>query len=186
MGGPGSGSHYHWWRRGKKTTVEDCLSLDALRWTRKGILQAGTRQTGRWIWQYRGGRECCIGYEVEAGVAGLGYVRLSYTTDRGGGKESSTYVIRLTATRPRFGGLRWWFVCPLVVHGWPCELRVGKLCLPPGCRYFGCRTCYALTYTSSQQSHKYDRMYREMAGSLGWDLATVKWALNGIGKRNRS
>lgn len=47
----------------------------------------------------------------------------------------------LTATRPRFGGLRWWFVCPLVVKGRSCKRRVGKLYLPPHGRYFGCRHC---------------------------------------------
>jgi hypothetical protein len=61
------------------------------------------------------------------------------------------YRVDLTATRPRFGGLCWWFVCPLVVGGLGCDRRVGKLYLPPGGRYYGCRHCYGLTYTSCQQ-----------------------------------
>ncbi len=40
----------------------------------------------------------------------------------------------------------------------PCERRVGKLWLPPGAIYFGCRHCYGLTYRSCQESHKRDRM----------------------------
>ena len=46
------------------------------------------------------------------------------------------------------------FVCPLVVRGSPCERRVGKLYLPPGGRYFGCRLCYDLTYESDQTHDK--------------------------------
>ena len=40
-----------------------------------------------------------------------------------------------------------WFVCPLV----GCGRRVGKLYLPPGGRYYGCRHCYRLTYESAQE-----------------------------------
>jgi hypothetical protein len=46
--------------------------------------------------------------------------------------------------------LRWWFVCPLIVNGDPCERWVGKLYLAPGYRYFSCRYCYRLTYTSAR------------------------------------
>jgi hypothetical protein len=35
-----------------------------------------------------------------------------------------------------------------------CGRRVGKLYLPPGGRYYGCRQCHDLTYTSCQQSDK--------------------------------
>jgi hypothetical protein len=49
---------------------------------------------------------------------------------------------------------RWWFVCPLVVNGRPCNRRVGKLYLPGASRYFGCRHCYDLTYTSCQEHDK--------------------------------
>src|SRR5262245_29271817 len=84
MGGPGSGNHYHWWRGGKKTTVEECLSIDANRWTREGIFRAGAGHTGRWLWKYAGGRECSIGYEVLTGGAVPFAVRLSSTSDRNG------------------------------------------------------------------------------------------------------
>jgi hypothetical protein len=47
----------------------------------------------------------------------------------------------------------WWFRCPLVVAGVPCRGRCRKLYLPPGARYFGCRRCHQLTYTSCRESH---------------------------------
>jgi hypothetical protein len=67
--------------------------------------------------------------------------------------------------------------------GPPCGRRVGKLYLPPCGRYFGCRHCYRLTYTSCQESHKYDDLYRSMAASMGWDFGTAKRGMNRLGKR---
>src|SRR5262249_13398702 len=103
-------------------------------------------------WAYRDGRENSISYEVNTLDPARPFVRLSYTLTHADTKEreSLAYRVELTTTRPRFGGVRWWFVCPLVVRACPCERRVGKLYLPPGGRYFGCRHCYDLTYHSTQ------------------------------------
>jgi hypothetical protein len=73
----------------------------------------------------------------------------------------------------------------LVVGGVPCGRRAGKLYLPPGGRYFGCRLCHGLTYTSCQESHKYDAAFRRLARDTGFDFATVKRVMNRIGKRNK-
>src|SRR5437016_5711621 len=137
MGGPGSGNNYHWWRDNKKATVEDCEALDANRWMREGILQAGVHQTGGWRWIYHGGRENSISYEVDTLDQTRPFVRLMYTLSRSGKKEreSLDYPVELTTTQPRFGGLRWWFVCPLIVSSRECGRRVGKLYLPPGGRH---------------------------------------------------
>jgi hypothetical protein len=187
MGGSGSGNHDHWWRHGKKTAVEDCLSIDASRWKRQGILKAGVRLSGSWRWTYRSGSGFTVNFEVDTLDLSCPFVRLWYSwvwtsTQQQG---SDDYRVRLTATRPRFGGLRWWFVCPLIVDGRPCGRRVGKLYLPPRSRYFGCRHCHELTYTSCQERHKHDRLYRFMARNLGEDFETVKRAMNRMGK-NRS
>ena len=61
-------------------------------------------------------------------------MRLRYTANG----NPVDYRVRLTSTRPNFGGLRWWFVCPLV------RRRVAKLYLPPGQIYFGSREAYGL------------------------------------------
>jgi hypothetical protein len=106
---------------------------------------------------------------------------LQYRLTRSG--EEADLPIRLQTTVPRLGGRRWWFTCPLVVNEQPCRRRVGKLYLPPGSKYYGCRTCYHLTYTSCQESHKFDGLYRHMAGSLGWDFDTVRETMKRIGKR---
>jgi hypothetical protein len=46
--------------------------------------------------------------------------------------------------------------------------------MPPGGRYFGCRRCYDLTYTSCQESHKYDKLYRDLGAPMGLSAAQVK------------
>jgi hypothetical protein len=152
MGGPGSGNHYHWWRSGKKTTVEECQDLDANRWVREGILKAGVQRWGGWRWVYHDGRENSIGYEVDTLDQATPFVRLFYTLTHPQTKEQVPldYRVALTTTRPRYGGLRWWFVCPLAAGGCPCGRRVAKLYLPPRGHYFGCRHCHDLTYRSAQ------------------------------------
>ncbi len=75
---------------------------------------------------------------------------------------------------PHFGGVRWWFVCPLVINGRLCRRCVQKLYLPPRGRYYGCRHCYNLTYTSSQESHKHDRWWKLITQDTGRDWRAVK------------
>jgi hypothetical protein len=169
MGGPGSGNHYHWWRGSKKTVVENCLNIDANRWIREGILRAGRLCAGSCHWTYKDGRECSIGFAMVAPSGAEPLLRLSYSwTHPGTGeKEPVEYHVRLATTRPRFGGLRWWFICPLVVNGRPCGRRVGKLYLPSLARYFGCRHCHDLTYTSAQEHDKrVDALHRNPAALL--------------------
>jgi len=61
--------------------------------------------------------------------------------------------IYLTASRPWFGGQRWWFVCPTE------NRRARKLYLPPGARRFRSRRAYRLAY-ASQREAVHDRAMR--------------------------
>jgi hypothetical protein len=61
--------------------------------------------------------------------------------------------IYLTASRPWFGGQRWWFVCPNE------NRRVRKLYLPRGARRFRSRGAYRLAY-ASQRETVHDRAMR--------------------------
>lgn len=146
MGGYGSG---RWGWHSKATTVEECISLDANRWMREGILVDGIRRAGGWQWTYGDGRKNSISYQVNTDADPL-WVRLMYKT---GGNEID-YKLGLQTTPCTFGGVRWWFTCPLVVGGRCCGRRVGKVYLPAGQKYFGCRHCYGLSYRSSQESDK--------------------------------
>lgn len=166
MGGPGSGNHYHWWRGSKKTVVEDCRELDVNRWVREGVIRPGAHLTGGWKWSdaRTGEEKSSISYEVCTLDPAAPWVRLIYTVI--GTQDRFDYRARLTATRLRSGGLRWWFVCPLAVRDVPCGRRAGKLYLPPRGHYFGCRHCHKLTYTSCQQHDPRVSRFRRTPGAL--------------------
>ena len=93
-------------------------------------------------------------------VEGDEYIRFQYTqTDKCTGEKTDLdYKVALTWTPCYFGGRRWWFICPLVINRCECGRRVGALYLDGG-KYFGCRHCYNLTYESSKESHKFDRLF---------------------------
>jgi hypothetical protein len=113
-------------------------------------------------WTRHGEVTGSIGFVVST-VEGDEYIRFQYTqTNRHSGEKSDLdYKARLDSTPCNFGGRRWWFICPLVVNGRPCNRRVGVLYIDGG-KYLGCRHCHNLTYTSSKESHQFDRMFRRM------------------------
>ena len=176
MGGYGSGEKFS-----KKDTVEDCRWIDANRWMREGILRQDVWQSGSWFWRNPRTSEktSSIGYESNTIDASRKWLRLHYTITRT--QEKLDYKVALQTTHPNYGGTRWWFTCPLVINGRPCSRRVGKLYLPPGGRYYGCRACYDLTYTSCQESHKYDSLFASIAKNIpGTTPQEVKEALSKI------
>ena len=61
--------------------------------------------------------------------------------------------IRLTTTTPYFGGIRWWFRCPLSGR------RVRKLYLVWGCDYFASRAALGLAYASTREQ-PHERLLR--------------------------
>lgn len=85
------------------------------------------------------------------------HVKFSYTsTDRWSGeKEKFDYKVQLTTTQCHFGGVRYWFICPLTntATGMSCRRRVGVLYLAG--KWFGCRHCYDLCYASQKVDHHY-------------------------------
>ena len=180
MGGQGSGqTYYHWWRPEKKATVEDCLTIDAGRWGREGALRLGRNNRGSVRWTYRSGNTFAVHYEARLADEARPRVWLRYWWRWGDGEpQSEDYSVGLTATHPPFGGLRWWFLCPLIVDGAPCRRRVGELYLPRRADHFGCRLCYDLTYTSSQEANAHGcAILRTVAANLGTSLRDVQRAL---------
>jgi hypothetical protein len=91
--------------------------------------------------------------------------------------EPVDYKVRLVTTKPHYGGLRWWFICPLVRFDGGPPRRVEKLYLPSGGKYFGSREAYGLTYTSCQESGKFNRLFGSLAAEMGMDTATIRAAL---------
>jgi hypothetical protein len=83
--------------------AEHCRSIDALRWQREGILEAG--RAGGWGWTDAdtGERLTSIGHHIEPGT-----VVLSYTMN-GVPKHQRLPIL---GTPCHFGGLRRWFGGP--------------------------------------------------------------------------
>ena len=176
MGGYGSGRR---WGAFVKQTVESCLQLDVNKLARDGLIRrAHATGTLTWTNTATGEGTASAGFRLEPVGDYYGLIfRLIYAVTVRGDKHDVDEPIRLTTTRPHFGGVRWWFCCPLIVDGVPCGRRVGKLYLPPLARYYGCRHCHDLTYRSAQEAHKFDALYRTLASYMGVPPAAIKYLL---------
>lgn len=153
------------WSWSDRRTVEECKSIDIFWLNREGYFCGFVRGSLQWK-NALGKVTGSVGIEISVDEdSGENYLRLFYAQTNNFTKEKTEldYKVELTTTPCNFGGIRYWFVCPLVVNGRPCRRRVGKLYLPSGGKYFGCRHCYNLTYRSCQESHKYDRLFAEIA-----------------------
>jgi hypothetical protein len=140
---------YYW---DKKDTVEDCRSV-SIAFLRKHDYFCGYRSGGI-AWKNCFGEETSsIGITVST-MDGDDHVRFQYTTtDRNSGQKTEyDYRVNLTTTPCNFGGVRYWFVCPLSKGGVYCGRRVAKLYKAPGASYFGCRHCYDLSYQSRNET----------------------------------
>jgi hypothetical protein len=119
----------------------------------------GGLQSGQIVWTNRAGQETASMGAIVSALDDEHYMRLLYTmTDRNTGKETQfDYKVPLEATRCHFGGVRWWFICPLSVNGVRCGRRVGVLYRAPRADYYGCRHCYDLSY-ESRNERRYGRV----------------------------
>jgi hypothetical protein len=102
----------------KRTSTDDCLVLDAFLLARSGLLRRGVR-SGKWQWVgSTGDAESAVQYRVDTTNPASVSVRLSYSIFLTG--EWIDYSIALRFTVPPYGGLKWWFTCPLVVNSRVC------------------------------------------------------------------
>lgn len=162
MGGIGSGN---WHRSNRKNTVEESLTLAIWDFCDR----FHEHSSGAFSWTWGNGNKSSVGYRVTGFEQPI--IELKY---RWRDKEDVEIPIRLQATPTNFQGRRWWFTCPLVVSGAPCNRRVGKLYLPLGAQFFGCRKCHDLTYRSSQEAHQEERMFNRVFAEVGgYDASTM-------------
>jgi hypothetical protein len=75
-------------------------------------------------------------------------MRLHYTVNG----VPQDYLVRIEATRCHYGGLRWWFTCPLTGR------RAAKLYLPNEATMFAARGKYRLAYRSQRQTLRYRQL----------------------------
>ena len=124
------GRHYRW---AKKALVSDHYRLDAHRMLSATDMSQPSMHTWQWL---RGEqRTASLAYQVRPEHR---TVRLVYSYQ---GQEVAPYLVHWTTTTPRYGGQRYWWLCPQC--GRRCaHLYSGKI--------FACRRCYHLTYESAQ------------------------------------
>lgn len=130
---------------GRKTTIEECLTLSMKELRRRGVLRHGATGTISWTRPtgdtYRVGFRCDLRSDPPR-------LWLSYTvTDQAGQQTDHHSAAPLDADPCRLGGQQWYFRCP------SCDRRVRQLHMPPGEHTFACRHCYHLTYLSTQGQH---------------------------------
>lgn len=140
MGGLGS---TRWNGRYTRETIEACYSIMPPRGDAHG--------RARYAWT--------SGFSVTALVGET--VKLLFTFD---GKLRQQNIC-LSSTAPRFGGRRWWFICP------GCARRVAHLHLPhkrESLSIFLCRHCYDLSYESAQYHGSLTEwLFKRNAESMG-------------------
>lgn len=78
-----------------------------------------------------------------------------WVVDGDSSRRVETYVDG-TFTPCRFGGKRWWFVCPQV----SCQRRVGVLYVKRG--VLACRRCLYLCYASQNENKRMAILFRDM------------------------
>jgi len=140
MGGPGSGREPNAVGR---LTVEDCLSLSLGLLRERGLLSARAAAQ-RLAWQDEQGAEVAsVNVLVHLDDGGESFVRLQYRVEVNGTGHHVDQRVSLSKTLLSSGGSRAWYSCPA------CDRRAGVLHLPPGEKFFACRSCHGLSYRSS-------------------------------------
>jgi hypothetical protein len=116
-------------------------------------------RSGGISWSYNGNKGSSIGFSIERDNYGTSneksWINMDYnhTNHRTGEKEVMNYRVRLETTPCRFGGKRYWFICPLYKNGVYCGRRVATL-FSIG-KWFGCRHCGNIAYDSQMRSGRY-------------------------------
>lgn len=164
-----------WYRHNAKTTVESvtALSTTTLK-TRLLSLVDSTESSaaGSLTWRDGGGRETSsVSYLIEQREVGL-TVTLFYRYVYGADKVDCRSDLRVVATYPNFGGVRYWWLCPA------CSRRVLKVYQRGG--RWACRTCFRLTYDSTRRDEIDDisaklQAVRNKLGATGELTSPLPW-----------
>jgi len=162
MGGPGSG--WPIWKV-RRATTESSLALDVRRLSRDHARFAQASQSVL-TWRDPDTQEpvASIAVRVTNTLGCAPKMALRYATDRVEDANGVASIVELDKTLPHFGGVRYWFICP------SCKRRVAKLYVPFRHDRFLCRRCHDLTYQSSQDSHRFDKLFFGIAGDQGNDV----------------
>lgn len=144
MGGYGSGRI----RTRNRAAVEQSLRVRISEFRRQGFIQPGARTAG--IWSWGGVSSGAIGFAIDLANLDDAYAELGFTC----GGAHYHQRIEIEATRCRFGGRRFYFICPWT--GRRCEI----LCCVDG--VFASREFHRLAY-ACQSEDRLNRLYRGRA-----------------------
>jgi hypothetical protein len=162
MGGQGSG-HFSW-RRSRRDLVEHALVLDMAALNQDRRLIPGTEMIGRWqAASALGGRTMTVTYDGNLTNLDEATLYISFWAR----SMEQCQTLRLAATRPRLGGVRLWFVCPVTGR------QARALYLPEGQVRFASREAYRLSYRSQGESDLFRRITRaqNIRARLGGNLS---------------
>jgi hypothetical protein len=144
-----------------------------VRWKRVGLGYTATIPSARALcvsscgqFQFHGD-ELAIEFESKAVDPKNSWLRLHYAI----ADHAIDDKFQLVASRPHFGGPRWWFLCPNT------NRRLRKLYLPPGGHRFRSRTAQELIYTSQQEDFpdRAARRARKIRRKLGGDPMAIRY-----------
>lgn len=144
MGGYGSG------RRSDRPTTDDCLRLSLSQFKARGMLKRGCMSRRGFTWSLDG--EITAELYVTADIDCLEpSPQVSISGWRGGNQIDCK--VALVHSPMRFGGERWYAVCPIT------GCRCSALVLPPGRNSFASVRGWGVAYSSQRETPIY-RAYR--------------------------
>jgi len=151
-------------RWSNRLLVEQCRALIVEAMRRDGVFrsQSGSSWTLSWLDSYRNPIAQLDYWVIRDETLWLQFGKVLRDGPYRRIALSGEQRIQITASRPHFGGSRYWFVCG-------CGRRVGRLYLAPGRQAFACRRCNNLTYKSCREHDA--RVYKLARDSVALDAA---------------
>jgi hypothetical protein len=137
---------------------------------RKGLAMPGSYRTGTLRWSCRGEPSGWISYKADMTDPEDSRLILSYKLGTGSDAESVEQIVRIAYTRPKFGGKRWWMVCPFRGH------RVSILYMPRNGDRFASRKAWRIQYKSQRVTDRDKpfealfRIQRRLGCQEGWEM----------------
>ncbi len=128
--------------------VEDGLVLAIHRHVAGALRSPASEASGLWIWTEDERQVASVSYRLERLEPDMARLHLRYTVEG----ESMAYPVTLVAEPCRFGGNRWFALCPRL------GTRVAKLYLPPGGKRFLARKAWRIAYRSQNANSTFDRL----------------------------
>lgn len=165
MGGFGSG------RQNGRPLANEALTIDFARMIRTDRAVPGKYVQGSLHWTCRGEPSGNISYDCDMRDPDNALLTLLFTTTnpQTGEKQGHVQHVRLTYTRPHYGGKRWWMHCPINGE------RIGKLYCPTGAKKFASRKAWGIAYYSqriAKDEQPFEALFalqRRLGCEQGWE-----------------